>query len=54
LLQLPQASVIVPRFGASDCRCATHLIYVGAKLPENFSLPGASIQVELRPPYLTP
>ena len=25
-MRLPQASVIVPRFGASDCRCAAHLI----------------------------
>lgn len=47
LLQLPQASVIVPRFGVSDCDCATHLIYVGAKLSRNFSLPCASIQMVL-------
>jgi Uri superfamily endonuclease len=27
LSSLPGASVPVPRFGASDCRCPTHLIY---------------------------
>jgi Uri superfamily endonuclease len=24
---LPMASILVPRFGASDCRCPTHLLY---------------------------
>ena len=24
---LPEASIPVPRFGASDCRCPTHLLY---------------------------
>ncbi len=28
-LSLPNARVIAPRFGASDCRCATHLVYLG-------------------------
>ena len=28
-LALPNAKVIAPRFGASDCKCATHLVYVG-------------------------
>jgi Uri superfamily endonuclease len=28
-LALPNARVIVPRFGASDCECATHLVYLG-------------------------
>ena len=27
LLAVPGASVPVPRFGASDCRCASHLFY---------------------------
>lgn len=27
VLSLPGASVIAPRFGASDCRCAAHLAY---------------------------
>jgi Uri superfamily endonuclease len=28
-LALPNAKVIAPRFGASDCKCATHLVYLG-------------------------
>ena len=31
-LALPNARVIAPRFGASDCNCATHLVYL-AKRP---------------------
>jgi Uri superfamily endonuclease len=27
LRSLPGASIPVPRFGASDCRCETHLLY---------------------------
>lgn len=27
LLTLPGASIPVPRFGASDCRCQTHLVH---------------------------
>ncbi len=27
VLSLPGASVLAPRFGASDCRCAAHLAY---------------------------
>jgi len=27
LLQLPNAAVVASRFGASDCRCLTHLIH---------------------------
>lgn len=48
LLKLPSASVIVPRFGASDCRCAAHLIYVGAQSLGNSPLPDASIQIALK------
>jgi Uri superfamily endonuclease len=33
LLGLPGAQVIAPRFGASDCRCATHLVYFTDPLP---------------------
>jgi Uri superfamily endonuclease len=32
-LQLPKTKVIAPRLGASDCRCAAHLIYFGTRLP---------------------
>ena len=28
-LQLAGAQVVVPRFGSSDCDCATHLVYLG-------------------------
>jgi len=30
LLALPDALIPVPRFGASDCRCATHLVHFTA------------------------
>jgi Uri superfamily endonuclease len=30
-LALPGARVIVPRFGASDCRCAAHLVYLNGE-----------------------
>ncbi|MBI5034113.1 MAG: GIY-YIG nuclease family protein [Chloroflexi bacterium] len=33
-LALPKTKVVVPRFGASDCKCATHLIYFGRRPPE--------------------
>ena len=33
-LALPRARVIAPRFGASDCRCPTHLVYFGAAMPK--------------------
>lgn len=35
-LALPKAKILVPRFGASDCKCATHLIYFGNRPPEGF------------------
>jgi Uri superfamily endonuclease len=28
LIQLPYASLPMPSFGASDCRCPAHLIYI--------------------------
>lgn len=31
LLVLPHASIPVPRFGASDCRCRAHLVYFAAQ-----------------------
>ncbi len=34
-LAQPWASVIAPRFGASDCDCATHLVYF-AERPDRF------------------
>ncbi len=27
ILSLPGAEVVAPRFGSSDCRCSTHLVY---------------------------
>jgi Uri superfamily endonuclease len=30
LAQMPGATVAVPRFGASDCRCPSHLFYFAA------------------------
>jgi Uri superfamily endonuclease len=40
LLNLPGASVPVPRFGASDCRCATHLICFSTP-PDSIAFAGA-------------
>ena len=38
LAQLPAARVIAPRFGASDCRCASHLYHFEhAPAPEDFA-----------------
>jgi len=34
-MRLPRASVIVPRFGASDCRCVAHLI--GFTMPPDWA-----------------
>ena len=31
LLQQAAARIVAPRFGSSDCRCPTHLIYVGRR-----------------------
>lgn len=28
-LARPEAQIIAPRFGASDCRCPAHLVYLG-------------------------
>jgi len=33
VMSLPGAAVIAPRFGASDCRCAAHLVYFGDDRP---------------------
>jgi sugar fermentation stimulation protein A len=30
-LALPNARVIAPRFGASDCKCAAHLVYLASQ-----------------------
>jgi len=32
-LALPRAKIITPHFGASDCDCPSHLIYLGAAMP---------------------
>ncbi len=38
IVQLPAARVIAPRFGASDCRCASHLYHFEhAPAPEDFA-----------------
>lgn len=33
-LAMPGARIVAPRFGASDCNCATHLIYFGKRMPD--------------------
>lgn len=35
-LALPKAKIVVPRFGASDCKCAAHLVYFGNRMPKGF------------------
>ena len=45
-MRLAGASVVVPRFGASDCRCAAHLIGFAA-MPDRFafaSLTGCTVE----------
>jgi len=34
LLEIPGSSIAVPGFGASDCDCPTHLVYLGDADPE--------------------
>ncbi len=36
-LALPNAQVIAPRFGASDCKCAAHLVYLASARPLSFA-----------------
>lgn len=31
LLKLPTARIVAPKFGSSDCKCVSHLIYFGLK-----------------------
>lgn len=31
ITELPDAQIIAPRFGASDCRCRAHLVYFPSK-----------------------
>ncbi|MBC7262431.1 MAG: GIY-YIG nuclease family protein [Chloroflexi bacterium] len=38
LLSEPWAQVVAPRFGASDCRCPTHLIYAGKDYVRSLAL----------------
>ncbi|MBN1873353.1 MAG: GIY-YIG nuclease family protein [Anaerolineae bacterium] len=40
LLSHPDARVIVPRFGASDCKCKTHLVYFPSEELAYLALPG--------------
>jgi len=41
LLVHPALDIIVPRFGASDCRCATHLVFASEIDLASLTLPGA-------------
>ena len=41
LLALPDAELLTPGFGASDCRCPGHLIFMGATPPAASLLPDA-------------
>ncbi len=36
----PDARIVAPRFGASDCRCPTHLFYFASQSPTSIDLPG--------------
>lgn len=35
LLARPDTTIPVPRFGASDCKCASHLVYLSARSTKN-------------------
>lgn len=37
----PPAAIVVPRFGASDCRCPSHLFFVEHATDGRLTLPGA-------------
>jgi len=47
LLESLRARAIVPRCGASDCRCAAHLLYCNDRLPETIALPGAISRIAI-------
>lgn len=36
LVQLPRTRIPVPRFGASDCRCASHLLHLDTRPDADF------------------
>lgn len=36
LVRLPRARIPVPRFGASDCHCASHLVHLTARPDADF------------------
>ena len=50
LAGLPGAGIPLPRFGASDCRCAAHLIQV-PRLPGDEVLVGSGLLASARPTH---
>ena len=46
LLALPQSQVIVPRFGASDCHCVTHFLYITGQT-QAIHFPSATTSLDL-------
>ena len=49
LLHLPEACLPVPGFGASDCGCGGHLVYLPSLPPDLVSLGDAIHDIELGP-----
>lgn len=49
LLHLPEACLPVPSFGASDCGCGGHLVYLPSLPPDLVSLGDAIHDIELGP-----
>jgi len=45
LMAYPEAEVVVPRFGASDCTCAAHLAYVGESAPPPDLFPAVHVNL---------
>jgi Uri superfamily endonuclease len=48
LLALPEAQVIVPGFGASDCACQSHMAYVRAPLLTKIRFPEGTPPIMLK------
>ena len=44
LMRLPGAAVPVPHFGASDCRCRTHLVHFASRPPLEGTFTSSSVR----------
>jgi Uri superfamily endonuclease len=48
LQRAPWASNAVPRFGASDCKCASHLLYLGRRVSKGWMTSCLQLRTPLR------